>query len=618
MSISFQLYSARNYQPWAAVVSSLAAIGYRNIEGFGPVYEDAAAFRAVLDQYGMSMPSGHFSVEALEGDLAGVIQTAKTLGIKKIICPWLHPDERPTDSAGWTAFAKRLAAIGEGVNAAGYSFSWHNHDFEFFPCPDGQIPQTIIMETAPNIEWEADIAWIVRGGANPLEWITRYGQRISIAHVKDIAPAGENTDEDGWADVGYGVVDWVNISKALQAAGTTLFVMEHDNPNDLQRFASRSLQTLEKLLTLGVGIIGCGNISAAYMRLSKLFKGIEVRACADINAEAAATRAAEFGLRAETVEGLLASADIDMVVNLTIPATHFAVSKQALLAGKHVYSEKPFVLSLAEGQELAALAKARGVRVGSAPDTFLGGSHQLARHLIDSGKVGTVTSGTCFVQSPGMEMWHPNPDFFFQPGGGPVLDMGPYYISNLVQLLGPVKRVGSIASKATEFRTITSQPRHGEKIPVNTPTTIHALLEFHSGASIMFGASWDVWHQSHPNMELYGSEGTLYIPDPNFFGGEVRMTQKGAFVNGTPVWEHPFSQVNDREVANYRTAGLADMALAIIEGRPHRCSLEFALHVVDVMTSILEAGAQGQFITLSTHCERPAALDVAEAQGLLR
>lgn len=368
---------------------------------------------------------------------------------------------------------------------------------------------------------------------------------------------------------------------------------------------------------MGVGIIGCGNISTAYLRLSKLFKGLEVRACADMNLENAKKQAEAFGIRANTVDELLASDDIDMVVNLTIPDAHFNVSKAILLAGKHVYSEKPFVLTLEEGRELAALAAANNLRVGSAPDTFLGGAHQLARHLVDNGDVGRITSGTCFVQSPGMEMWHPNPDFFFQVGGGPILDLGPYYISNLVQLLGPVKRVASIASSANEYRTITSEPRHGEKIKVETPTTLHALLEFHSGASIMFGASWDVWHQSHSNMELYGTEGTLYIPDPNHFGGEVRMTNKGLFTNGTPAWPHPFGQANDGEKANYRTAGLADMAQAILENRPHRCSLEFALHVVDVMTGILAAGEKGEFVTLSTTCERPAALGIEEAQQLL-
>ncbi len=368
---------------------------------------------------------------------------------------------------------------------------------------------------------------------------------------------------------------------------------------------------------LGIGILGCGNISAAYMRLAPLFSGIEVRACADINQDAAKARAEEFGLRAETVDGLLAADDIDVVVNLTIPAAHFEVSKSVLDAGKHVYSEKPFVLSVEEGKVLAAAAAEKGLRVGSAPDTFMGGSHQLARNLIDTGAIGKVTSGTCFVQSPGMEMWHPNPDFFFQPGGGPILDLGPYYVSNLVQLLGPVKRVCAMSSSGSEYRTITSEPRHGEKIKVETPTTIHAVLQFHAGAQITYCASWDVWQHGHSNMELYGQEGTLHVPDPNFFGGEVRMTEKGGFSNISKDWNHPFSLSNDRGRANYRTAGLADMAQAILENRPHRCSLEFALHAVDVMTSILASGEKGEFIDINTECSRPEPLDPAAARNLL-
>lgn len=369
--------------------------------------------------------------------------------------------------------------------------------------------------------------------------------------------------------------------------------------------------------TLGIGVIGCGNISAAYMRLSPLFNGIEMRACADMNADAAKARAEEFGLRAETVEGLLAADDIDIIVNLTIPAAHFEVSKQVLEAGKHVYSEKPFVLSVEEGRELAKIAAVNGLRVGSAPDTFMGGAHQLARHLVDSDAVGKITSGTCFVQSPGMEMWHPNPDFFFQPGGGPVLDLGPYYISNLVQLLGPVKRVCAMSSSGSEYRTITSEPRNGEKIKVETPTTIHAVMQFESGAQITYCASWDVWEHGHSNMELYGQNGTLHVPDPNFFGGEVRMTDKAAFVNGGPSWPHPFSVANDNGRANYRTAGLADMGIAILEGRQHRCSLEFSLHVVEVMTAILQSGEEGRFIEMTTTCDQPAALGIDEAQALL-
>ncbi len=368
---------------------------------------------------------------------------------------------------------------------------------------------------------------------------------------------------------------------------------------------------------LGIGIIGCGNISAAYFRLGPLFRHFEFRACADAVPEAAIARAEEFGLRALSVDDLLADDDIDIVVNLTIPRAHFEVSKKVLQAGKHVYSEKPFVLAVADGEVLAQIASENGLRVGSAPDTFLGGAHQLARHLIDTGGVGKITSGTCFVQSPGMEMWHPNPDFFFQRGGGPILDLGPYYISNLVQLLGPVKRVGAMSSKGSEFRTITSEPRYGEKIKVETATTVHALIEFHSGASVTFCASWDVWQHGHSNIELYGQIGTLYVSDPNFFGGDVRLTEKSAFVAAAPNWEHPLGVENADGHANYSAAGLADMAQAILTNRPHRCSLEFALHVVDVLTSILASGDKKQFVDVATTCNRPAALDIDAAHGLL-
>ncbi len=372
---------------------------------------------------------------------------------------------------------------------------------------------------------------------------------------------------------------------------------------------------------LGVGVIGCGNISAAYFRLAPLFRGIEMRACADISAEAAKARAAEFGLRAETVDGLLAAGDIDIIVNLTVPAAHYEVSRQILDAGKHVYSEKPFVLSVAEGLDLKKRAEKKGLRVGSAPDTFLGGAHQLARAIVDSGKLGRITSGTCHVMNHGMEHWHPNPDFFFQKGGGPILDLGPYYLANLIQLIGPVKQVAALATIPFKERTITSKPRYGQKVPVDTPTTIHALLEFANGAAVSLNASWDVWQHGHAPMELFGDEGTIYVPDPNFFGGNIRYTQKADPVKKLPKWDHPFAVPNQQHaqgmLANYRAAGLADMAIAIGEGRPHRCSMELALHAVDVMTGILKSGETGKFVAMKTTCERPEALGVREARALL-
>ncbi|OCJ12615.1 oxidoreductase [Rhizobium sp. AC27/96] len=373
---------------------------------------------------------------------------------------------------------------------------------------------------------------------------------------------------------------------------------------------------------LGVGIIGCGNISTTYFSLSPLFKGLKVLACADLNMDAARARAEEYKVKAQTIDELLANDELDVIVNLTIPDAHFPVSKRILEAGKHAYSEKPLVLTLEQGEELRRIAKEKGLAVGCAPDTFLGGAHQLARKFIDDGGIGRITSGSCHVMSPGMEMWHPNPDFFFLPGGGPILDLGPYYIANLINLIGPVKRVGAMTSMASETRTITSQPRNGETIPVKTPTTIQALLEFVSGANITLTASWDVWSHRHANMELYGTEGSLYVPDPNFFGGTVEASGRDKDIKPLENWAHPFGIANQESPsgarANYRTAGLADLAASLIDGRDARCSLDRTLHGVDVMTSILRSGAENRFIDLTTTCTQPAALGIEEAQALLK
>jgi len=374
--------------------------------------------------------------------------------------------------------------------------------------------------------------------------------------------------------------------------------------------------------TLGVGIIGCGNISTTYFTLGPLFRGIEIRACADVNSAAAEARAAEFDVRADSVEQILAAPDIDIIVNLTIPDAHFPVSKAALERGKHVYSEKPLALSLADGVTLRDAARARGLTMGSAPDTFLGGAHQQARKLIDDGAIGAVVAGSAHVMSHGMEYWHPNPDFFFLPGGGPMLDLGPYYIANLINLIGPIARVGALATMATPTRTIlTAGPRAGETIPVRTPTNIHALLEFASGATVTLSTSWDVWAHRHANMEIYGTEGSLFVPDPNFFGGVLELAGRGPEIAPVAPWIHPFGVDNQTHPsgprANYRAAGVADMAQAILAGRDARCSIDRALHGIEVMTAILRSGETGAFIALTTTCTRPAPLGPEEAQALL-
>lgn len=374
---------------------------------------------------------------------------------------------------------------------------------------------------------------------------------------------------------------------------------------------------------IGVGIIGCGNISTDYINLMPLFSGVKLRAVADINPAAAKAQAgAHEGIIDLSVEALLAANDVDIIVNLTIPAAHYDVSHAILSAGKNAYSEKPLVLELDQAKRLSDLAAQKGLRVGSAPDTFLGGAHQRARAAIDAGDIGRVVAGTCHVMSYGMEHWHPNPDFFFKPGGGPILDLGPYYITNLVQMLGPVHAVTAMTNSSFDTRTIQNGDRLGEEITVETPTNIHAILQFESGALVTLGASWDVRAHRHKEMELYGESASLYVPDPNFFGGTVQRADSDGNIRELDLGDHPFGVPNrtdnqENPRANYRCAGLADMAQAISGGRMHRCNMDLAVHVVDVMTSILKAGDEKAWIKMTTTCSRPDALSAEEARGLL-
>ena len=247
---SYQLYSSRNYGPMDKTFAMVAKAGYEGVEGYGALYADdaaVAATKAGLAATGLTMPTGHFGLAQLETDVDKVLAIAKALKMERLYCPYVMPDDRPTDAAGWKAFGARLQKAGAPYKAAGYGFGWHNHDFEFKPLSDGSMPQDRIFEGGPGLEWEMDVAWVIRGGAAPLSWIEKYKDRITAAHVKDIAPAGENKDEDGWSDLGYGTVDWKTIMAALKEIGVKHFVMEHDNPKDDARFATRSLASAKAL-----------------------------------------------------------------------------------------------------------------------------------------------------------------------------------------------------------------------------------------------------------------------------------------------------------------------------------------------------------------------------------
>ena len=280
---------------------------------------------------------------------------------------------------------------------------------------------------------------------------------------------------------------------------------------------------------IGVGLIGCGNISTIYLTNIPRAPGLKLRACADMRPEVAEAQGKKFGVEAVPVDALLARDDIDIVVNLTVPAAHSAVSLAALSAGKHVFSEKPLATDVDLGRKVVEEAEARGLH-GRLRARHVSRRRRPAGAQADRrGQDRTRRSaGTAFVMSHGMEHWHPDPEFFFKPGGGPVLDVGPYYITALVNLLGPVARVHALTGTGFPERVVTAEgPRKGHRIAVETPTTALSLLEFASGAQIMFGASWDVWRHSHPPIELYGTEGSLRVPDPNFFGGIVEITEQG-------------------------------------------------------------------------------------------
>ncbi|MGF1624950.1 MAG: Gfo/Idh/MocA family protein, partial [Alphaproteobacteria bacterium] len=294
-----------------------------------------------------------------------------------------------------------------------------------------------------------------------------------------------------------------------------------------------------------VGMIGCGVISGIYVRNIARFRDIELTACADLRPQAADALAGPAGIRALSVDALIADPDIDIVLNLTVPVAHAAVSAAALAAGKHVYSEKPLGVTVAEGEDLVAAAERGGLRIGGAPDTFLGGAHQICRQLIDRGEIGDIVAGTCFIFSAGMEGWHPNPAFFFQHGGGPVLDVGPYYIAALVNLLGPVTGVAALDAIGSPERVVAAEGPHlGERITVEVPTTAMCLLEMAGGARIFLGASWDIPAHGHRPMELYGRKASLRPPDPNFMGGIVEVGRNRDEWTAIDPADQPFGAPN--------------------------------------------------------------------------
>jgi predicted dehydrogenase len=349
---------------------------------------------------------------------------------------------------------------------------------------------------------------------------------------------------------------------------------------------------------LRVGIVGVGKISEQYFAEFPHLPGLQLVAVADLDEARAAVVAAEQGVVSRSVDDLITSDDIDVVLNLTIPAAHAAIALRALEAGKHVYGEKPLALTPDEARPVLKLARERGLRVGSAPDTVLGTGVQTARQVLDQGTIGTPVAASAFWTSAGHELWHPNPQFYYVPGGGPLFDMGPYYLSTLVSLLGPVVRVSGAAGRSARERSVATGPLAGKSISVEVDTHVTALLEHESGVASTLLLSFDVWSARLPRIEIYGTEGTIAVPDPNRFSDPVEV-----WTSAEREWREVPTSAGYEEAG--RGYGLADMARAIETGRPHRASAELAFHVLEIMDAVLETAREHTVKVLDSTVERP-------------
>ncbi|WP_375430239.1 Gfo/Idh/MocA family protein [uncultured Friedmanniella sp.] len=347
-----------------------------------------------------------------------------------------------------------------------------------------------------------------------------------------------------------------------------------------------------------VGVVGVGQISAQYFAALARLPELQLVAVADLDAERTRQVAAEHQVAARTVSELLGSADVDVVLNLTIPAAHVAVGTAALEAGRHLYAEKPLGLSVADATGMVQLARERGLRIGSAPDTVLGTGLQTARQLLDAGTVGEPHAAAVAWSSPGHEAWHPAPYFYYAPGGGPLLDMGPYYLTALVTLLGPVERVSGTSRRSTRPRSVASGPQAGAPVPVQTDTSMQAVLEHRGGVTSTVSLSFDVWASRRPLFEVYGTAGTLAVPDPNTFDGTVEL-----WTPTTGEWQPVPPSAG--YVGAGRGVGLADLAEAMATGRPHRASGDLALHVLEIMDAVSRSSVEHLVVDLTTTVERP-------------
>ena len=379
-----------------------------------------------------------------------------------------------------------------------------------------------------------------------------------------------------------------------------------------------------------IGLIGCGHIAETYFRAEKYFNNIKIIKCADINEKASKRCALNFGIKSVTVNDLLKDKEIEIILNLTIPKAHYQISKKALINGKHVYSEKPLAINLNDGKKLLKISKKKKLYLGNAPDTFLGGGIQKSKELVEKNIIGNVKLGNAVFAFPGIQSYHPNPEpWFTKKEGGPVIDMGPYYITALVNLLGPAKKVTGTIIQGQKYRTIGIGPKKGKKFKVECPTTYLSTITFKNDSVIRLTLSFDVIAHQRNHIELYGEKGSMIVPDPNMFGGSVLTCNKlGDNWKEFKTTKMPLGRINIRTQssranetptnANYRGVGLSEMAYSIENKRKHLCSGEISLHVLDIITSIMKAARSGKIQYINTFCAKPKKFSKLDIKKLLK
>lgn len=378
-----------------------------------------------------------------------------------------------------------------------------------------------------------------------------------------------------------------------------------------------------------IGLIGCGNIAETYFRAQDYFNNIKFVACADKFPEVSKKCADQYNIKSLTVDEIIHDTNVDIILNLTIPQAHFEISKLALQAGKHVYSEKPMSIKYDEANELVNLAKDNNLYIGNAPDTFLGGGGQVARKFVDDGDIGKVMTGNFIFAFPGVQEFHPNPESWFQSGGGPVIDMGPYFFTTLVNLLGPVKNVRSRGKKFADQREYLVGPKKGKSFNVDISTSVMLDIEFANEAIVQGFISFDVQNHARNHMELYGTKGSLVVPDPNMFGGPVLLSRElgsewqefsveDKYLGKTNIINHSGRSNEAPKQSNYRGVGLSEMIYSIENNIQHRCNGNLALHVLDIIESTIIASETKKEVSLRSTCEQPKPLSEEQIKLLIK